>query len=181
MLKEHQRLVLVTEQTHWASCPRWRGGGREPVVVNSEPPEPAWMSGGREATWPKSGAAVINSPCLGFRHRNETDEGSGWWMRAGAGADKTWPMNLFYIIGCFDHWQKFRDGPVHLSKQTKASSLPEHPPPPHTHLLHNTTTVHQPLRSDTLPLRLALTRKQTAEKTKTEWQGRYAAEGKMER
>lgn len=40
------------------------------------------------------------------------------------------------------------------------------PPPTHTHLLHNTTTVHQPLRSDTLPLRLALTRKQTAERQK---------------
>lgn len=23
-------------------------------------------------------------------------------------ADRTWPMNLFYIISSFDHWQKFR-------------------------------------------------------------------------
>lgn len=101
------------------------GGKRDQCWVHPEPPQPAWMSGGREATWTKSGVAVINSPCLGCRHRNETDEGLGWWMRAGARADKTWPMNLFYIIGSFDHWQKFRDGPVHLSKQTKASSLPE--------------------------------------------------------
>lgn len=88
------------------------------------------MSGGHETTWPKKREAVINAPCLGCRHQNETDEGSGWWMRAGARADKTRPMNLFYIIGSFDHWQKFRDGSVHLSKQTKASSLPEHSPVP---------------------------------------------------
>lgn len=123
------------------------------------------MSGGCEATWPKRGVPVINAPCLGCRQRNETDEGSGWWMRAGARADKTWPMNLFYIIGSFDRWQKFRDGPVHLSKQTKASSLPapsltpkhcNHPPPTPS--------------SNTLPLRLALTRKQTAERQK--WNNR---------
>lgn len=118
------------------------------------------MSGGHEATWPKKGAAVINAPCLGCRHRNETDEGSGWWMRTGARADKTWPMNLFYIIGFFDHWQKFRDGSVHLSKQTKASSLPEHsltpqhcnyPPAP---------------RSNTLHLRLAFSHSQAEERQK---------------
>lgn len=34
------------------------------------------MSGGHKATWPKKGAAVINAPCLGCRHQNETDEGS---------------------------------------------------------------------------------------------------------
>lgn len=96
------------------------------------------------------GAAVINSPCLGCHHQNETNEGLGWWMRAGAGADKTWPMNLFYIIGFFDHWQKFRDGPVHLSKQTKASLLhkPSLTPDCHFHLL------------STQLCRLALTSKQ---------------------
>lgn len=67
-----------------------------------------WMTGGFKATWPKMGAAVINAPCLGCRHQNEMDEDSEWWMRTGARADKTWPMNLFYIMGCFDHWQKFR-------------------------------------------------------------------------
>lgn len=136
LLKEYQWLVVEKEQTLWAKLPQGAGGQR---WVHPQPPEPVWMSGGCEATWPKRGAAVINAPCLGCRHRNETDEGSGWWMRAGARADKTWPMNLFYIIGSFDHWQKFRDGPVHLSKQTKASSLPEpsltpkhcdHLPPP---------------------------------------------------
>lgn len=39
--------------------------------------EPACMSAGCEATWPKKGAAVINAPCLGCRHQNEMDEGSG--------------------------------------------------------------------------------------------------------
>lgn len=42
--------------------------------------------------------------------------------------DRTWPMNLFYIISFFDHWQKFRDTSLHLSKINNATIYTFFPP-----------------------------------------------------
>lgn len=167
-VKKESRMEAEKAQTQWAKLP---GGGRVDSGYTLSLLS-LRISGGLEATWPKWVAAVINSPCLGHRHRYETDEASGWWMRAAARADKTWPMNLFYIIGSFDHWQKFRDGPVHLSKQTKASFLPKtFSTPQHSyHLLFHSF--------NNLPLRLALTFKQWRDKKG--WQRGYACVSKME-